>query len=174
VSANKHVFCTDPRLKREFFRRVLVDMVSSLIHRGGVAYLYDEHGRINGRTCSQNPGWFQFIVCKKYGQVRWFKTWEAQRAVEHALKGKALGAAQLRFVAACLDTITGDRTESEEGRLNIKLLKEEILLRRISRSLAKQGCYMDSESLREEGYLDQHSEAIYPQPEDIWIDSIPL
>lgn len=92
----------DPRLKSEESRGMLQGLASELVRRGGVAYIKDQHDRIQGRTPSQNPQWFQNLTAQSDTKV---SVEQVQRAVDKALEGKILGAREKRVIQVMLDHI---------------------------------------------------------------------
>jgi hypothetical protein len=95
-------------------------LADELIEGGGVSYLYDENGKINGRTSSINPDWFKdnnFVVLNPKTGNRYKETVsvsEIKDAVYKYNKGEALIARE----RAILDSLNDVAYELEEANTN--------------------------------------------------------
>ena len=95
---------TDARLKRSVYRDAVRMLANELHINGNVAVIMDGH-RYAGRTASINPAWWQNAADTLPVRKAW-------RAVDKALSGQRLGAAELRTVRVLLDEISEQRADS--------------------------------------------------------------
>ena len=95
----------DQRLKRNFYRTHLQNLVAELTPGGGITYIW-EADKIVGRTKSANPEWFQNMNQDPDYRM---SVDQLRKAVNKAVTGKRLGVREQRVIQAMNDTLSDER-----------------------------------------------------------------
>jgi hypothetical protein len=90
-----------------YIRGAVEDLASRLSRNGGVSYIFDDQGKITGRTPSENPAWFQNGDLGSTGYIK--------ATVRKALEGRELGTRQKRVIDELVAIADEQRIFGEQG-----------------------------------------------------------
>ncbi|MDP1771968.1 MAG: JAB domain-containing protein, partial [Methylobacter sp.] len=102
------------------YHQAIKSMSDELVEGGGVAYTYDDNGKINGRTQSVNPPWFKdgtFVVLSAKGEAleKSPSVKEIKAAVNAHEAGEKITDKQRRILSALSDMATAEEAFQNQG-----------------------------------------------------------